>query len=53
MLYNNETLKKGKFCIAVGSPYQLETYYNTAIVGNVSNINCIVIFLLSSVVSAL
>lgn len=42
-LCSDETLKKGKFCIAVGSPYQLETYYNTAIVGNISNINCIII----------
>ena len=41
-LGSDESLKKGKFCIAVGSPYQLETYYNTTIVGNISNINCII-----------
>ena len=41
-LSSDETIKKGKFCIAIGSPYQLETYYNTVIVGNISNINCII-----------
>lgn len=41
-LGSDETIKKGKFCIAIGSPYQLETYYNTVIVGNISNINCII-----------
>lgn len=41
-LGSDETIKKGKFCITIGSPYQLETYYNTVIVGNISNINCII-----------
>lgn len=41
-LGSDEAIKKGKFCIAIGSPYQLETYYNTVIVGNISNINCII-----------
>lgn len=31
-------IKKGKFCIAVGSPYDLETYYNTVTVGNISSV---------------
>ena len=30
-------IKKGKYCIAVGSPYDLETYYNTVTIGNISN----------------
>lgn len=41
-LGSDADLKKGKFCIAVGSPYQLETYYNSVIVGNISNINCMI-----------
>ncbi len=37
-LGDNNELKKGKFCIAVGSPYDLETYYNTVSVGNISSV---------------
>ena len=33
-----DTLKKGKFCIAIGSPYEIDTYYNTVIVGNISSV---------------
>ena len=37
-----DTLKKGKFAIAVGSPYELEAYYNTVTVGNISGINRVI-----------
>lgn len=35
-------IKKGKYCIAVGSPYDLETYYNTVTIGNISNIKRVI-----------
>ena len=36
-LGSDSEIKKGKFCIAVGSPYDLEIYYNTVTVGNISS----------------
>ena len=36
-LGSDSEIKKGKFCIAVGSPYDLEVYYNTVTVGNISS----------------
>ena len=38
-LGNIENVKVGKYCIAVGSPYELETYYNTVTIGNISGLN--------------
>ena len=34
-----ENVKVGKYCITVGSPYELETYYNTVTIGNISGLN--------------
>ena len=42
ILGNITDLKKGKFCIAVGSPYELEVYYNTITVGNISSIKRVI-----------
>ncbi len=42
MLGHSDELKKGKFCIAVGSPYDLETYYNTVSVGNISSVKRVI-----------
>lgn len=39
---NNE-VKKGQFCISIGSPYELETYYNTIAIGNISGLNRIIV----------
>ena len=41
-LGNSNELKKGQFCIAVGSPYDLETYYNTVSVGNISSVKRVI-----------
>lgn len=35
-------IKKGKFCIAVGSPYEIDTYYNTVTVGNISSVKRVI-----------
>lgn len=34
---DSANLKKGRFVIAVGNPYDLKTYYNTVTIGNVSD----------------
>lgn len=38
-LGNIDDVKVGKYCIAVGSPYDLETYFNTVTIGHISGIN--------------
>ena len=42
ILGESSELKKGKYCIAVGSPYDLETYYNTVTIGNISGVKRII-----------
>ena len=41
-LGENSSIKKGKYCIAVGSPYDLKTYYNTVTIGNISSIKRVI-----------
>jgi len=36
---DSTTLKKGRFVIAVGNPYELETFYDTVTIGNISSPN--------------
>lgn len=37
-LGSGDEINKGKFCIAIGSPYEIDTYYNTVTVGNISSV---------------
>lgn len=39
----NSNIKKGQYSISIGSPYQLETYYNTVSIGNVSGLNRVIV----------
>lgn len=39
---DSTTLQKGRYAIAVGNPYELKTYYNTATVGYISHPNRVV-----------
>ena len=36
---NQHDIKEGAYAIAIGSPYDLELYYNTVTVGSISGIN--------------